>query len=127
MKMDDVVGRYVQLRDKKREIERLHKEKTARINEVLYKLENLMLEALNHQGADSVATPAGTVYKKETTRAKVEDWEASLAYIKEHGMWHVLPHSVNSTAIQEFVQETGDSFPGVSLNKTLNVGIRRKS
>lgn len=122
---EQLVDTYVQLRDRKKAIQDKHKEELAPINELMYKIEMGLLDALNNDGAQSIKTSAGTAYKKIRTNAKVVDWNTTLPYIIEHDLTHMLVQKLGSASVAEFVEANGTAPPGVSITSDLTVGIRR--
>lgn len=117
---------YRDLRTKKETLDKAHKKVMAGYREDLDNLENILLEKLNQQGATSIATPAGTVYKSTTTRTSVQDFNEMLDFIKEHDMWHALERRVSSKAVADYIEDTGKSFPGVATTRIVKVNIRAK-
>src|SRR5262245_34315508 len=53
------INQYVQVRDKKKEIEARHKEELKPYNDIIEKLETVLLDEFNRVGANSVKTDAG--------------------------------------------------------------------
>ena len=121
----DLVARYVELRDKKAEIEAAHKATIAKYTEAMDRLERHFLNHLNETSSESVATVAGTFFKSETVSAKVEDWDQTLPFIRDNGLWNMLDKRVNKTAIKEYMDANGDLPPGVGLHREIVVRVRR--
>lgn len=123
--IEEVVARYVKLRDAKAKIVNEAKEKTAKIDEVLKKLEAFLLTHFQETGAEAVRTKAGTAYKSVKTSATVADWDQVLAFIRENEMWQMLERRVSKDAVQQFVEEHNDLPPGVNWREEIAVNIRR--
>lgn len=123
--LDQIVGAYIKIRDKRDEVKRRQAEELAEFTDKMAKLEAVMLQRLNADGAQNVKTEHGTVYRSKRTSARVDDFEAALRFIRENGYWHVLPRSVNKTAVEDYQKETGEEFPGVTINADFTVGVRR--
>jgi hypothetical protein len=123
--MDMLIGYYVKVRDKKRELEAEHKVKLAQYNEMLERLEGNMLAILNAAGVNSMRAPSGTAFTATRTSAKVTDWAAALGYIKEHEAWDLLEARVNKTTAFAIISETQCPLPGVDTETTITVNIRR--
>lgn len=121
----DIVGRYVQLRDLRAAKETAHKAELAKIDEAMDRIERHLLEQLNAAGASSVATPAGTFFKQETTQVKADDWGQVLDFIRKNEAWHMLNKVVNKTAVMEYVEEHEDLPPGVSLRRETVLRVHR--
>ena len=123
--IEQAVAAYIRLRNEKGAIEKRHKEELAPLREKLERLEAWLLSMLNRQGVESTRTDAGTAYKSVRTSAKVVDWEATLAFIQENELWHMLEHRVSKTAIEEYAEQTGAVPPGIDVVQELRVNVRR--
>lgn len=122
---DNIVDKYVQLRDRASEIKKRQQEEMAPYNEAMQKLEDMLLAHMLELNADSIKTPHGTAYQKMFTSVKVGDWEATLAFIRQQDLWHMLEKRVSKQAVDEYVTETGNLPPGVDIAHTKTVNIRR--
>ena len=125
MKVDDVVGAYVKLRDKKTEIERRHKEELAPIKENMEKLEAWLQRQLLTEGVESFKTQNGTAFLQTASSATVRDWDATLEFIREHDEWSLLEGRVSKTAVKDYIENNGEPPPGVNFNNTIVTRIRR--
>lgn len=125
MKIDEMVATYIELRDRRTAINEATKKKVAALTEVMDKIEARILAHLNENGTEAAKCAVGTAFKHKRTSATVADWDASLEFIKEHELWHMLERRVNKTAVDEFVASTGDLPPGINYNTEVTVQIRR--
>jgi hypothetical protein len=125
--IDQIIERYIQLRDLKDQKEALHKADVAKIKDAMEKCENAILGHLNKTGVDSVGSKAGTAFKTTKTSATVKDWDASLNYIKDNDAWNMLDRRDNKTAVAEYMEEHGDVPPGVEWRAETAVQVRRVS
>jgi hypothetical protein len=119
------VETYVQLRDLKERINKEAKDKVAQLQTVMDNLEAEMLEQMRSLGVESLRTEAGTVYKTITRRTPVANWDAALAFIREHGLWHFLERRVSKGAVTEYMTEHGEVPPGIAIHEEQTVNIRR--
>lgn len=126
MSVDDIVTKYIALRDKRDAIMREAKEKAAKIDEKLDKIEGHVLSLLDTLGTKSVSTEAGTAYVSERTSATVADWDFALDFIKKNEAWHMLEKRVNKTAVDEYRAEHNDLPPGINYRVVRALNIRRK-
>lgn len=124
-KLDEVVSRYVTLRDQKKVLKDQFDASVADIDTALEKLENYLLKNLQAQGVESVKTSAGTAYIANKTSATVGDREAFVAWIKSTDNWAVADVKANKTAIKEFRDEHDNLPPGVNWTEMRAVGVRR--
>jgi hypothetical protein len=125
--IEQLIDRYVKLRDKKAVMKAEYEASVAKIDEAMEKVENFILGHLNANGVDSVGSPAGTAFKSTVTSATVKDWDALLDYIKRDQAWNLLDHRVNKTAVIEYKDANNDLPPGVNWREEAVVRIRRAS
>ena len=123
--LDDAVGAYVKLRDMKKAMQEKHKEELAPINEKMLKVEGFVHRELNRLGAQNAKTPHGTCYLSTITKPKVEDWGAFINYVRKEDLWDMLDRRPNKTAVDEYVESTGDVPPGLSIQQETNVRFRK--
>ena len=125
MKVDSLVEKYVQLRDKKASIKKEYDEKVAKYDEAMSKVEAVLLKHFEETGAESVKTGSGTAYKSSRTSATVADWDSFFEYVKGNELWHFLEHRANKKAVEEFKNEHQDIPPGLNWREEVVVNIRR--
>ena len=125
MDFDEMVGKFVALRDKIRALDAEHKDKMAPFRETLERLNNLMLNHLNEVGAENVKTHSGTVYKSSKKTAPIADRSAFWEYVQSTDNFDLLDWKANVTAVGDFVEEHHTLPPGVSFNVHQTVGVRR--
>lgn len=120
-----LVEKYIELRDHKAKLSAAFKEKTAKLDAVLAKIEGALLQQFNELGMESVRTKSGTAYKSTRASATVADWDHVLDFIQQNDLWNMLEHRVNKTAVEQFKEEHGDLPPGVNWREEVVVNIRR--
>jgi len=123
--VDDMIGKYVRLRDQKRQVEEKHKEELKRYNDVLSGIEAWLMEQMNRLGLDNMKTPHGTAFKSVRRSATVYEWAVTLPWIIANQAWHLLEARVSKTAAFDTVNETKEPIPGVELNTEVCLNIRR--
>jgi hypothetical protein len=122
-----LVEKYIKVRDRKNQIMTEAKEKAAKFDAVLEKIEGLLLATFAEQGMDSVKTAAGTAYRSTRTSATVADWDSVWSFIQEQGLYDMLEKRVNKTTVEAYKNETGELPPGVNWREELVIGVRRSS
>lgn len=125
--IEQLIDRYVKLRDRKAEMKAAYDLSVAQIDEAMTKVENFILGHLNENGIDSVGAPAGTAFKKSMTSATVGDRDAFMGYVKANEAFNLLDVRANKTAIAEFKELNNDLPPGVNWREEVVVQIRRAS
>jgi len=124
--MDELVDAYVKLRDKKARIQKRHKEEIAPTNELIDKIGTALLMALNGIDAEMARTDHGTAYKTTRTNVKIEDWDTTLPWVISNNLEHMLERRLSKSAVEEYIEASGDTPPGVSITRDLTIGVRRK-
>ena len=153
--IDQIVARYVQLRDEMQVISQRHAAELKPYNDKLQILNTVLLDRLNKTGSESIRTEHGTAYKKTVMSATIEPengWEQLMDFIMMAGLnrvsevevragsaeeammaWRTTPelsllcHAVNKTAIKEFMDNKNAEIPpGVKVSHITNVGVRRE-
>jgi hypothetical protein len=125
--IDEVINRYIQLRDRKAELKKEFDNSVADIDAGIERLENYLLGHFQKTGQTSAGTQMGTAYLAPQTSATVADWETTLSWIKQNDAWHFLERKVNKTAVVEFRSANDDLPPGVNWREENVVRVRRSS
>ena len=124
-KLDEIVARYIALRDKKAELKAEYDAKVAKIDEALERIENHLLKFMTEAGVESVRTSAGTPYISRRTSATVADWDSFFGWVREHEAWGMLERRASKTAVQEYRDEHDDLPPGINWREERVVNIKR--
>lgn len=121
------IGKYVQLRDKMKEIQERHKAELAPYKEAMEKLEAFFLNSLTALGSDSMSSHQyGTVYRSVRTSATLADPDAFRRHVIGSEAWDLADIRANAPAVAAFMNEhNGETPPGVKFSQFTTVGIRR--
>jgi hypothetical protein len=119
-----MIEKYLQLRQKLRNIEARHKLEIAPYLEIKERLEMAMLDHLNREGLDSQKCEAGTAFKSTVTSVTVSDWAKTLDFIRANEMWELLEGRVAKGAAVEIVQEREAPIPGVEISQMTVLRVR---
>lgn len=125
MQLDDLIAKYLKIRDAKAELESAHKENLKRYNNALTKIEQVLLKEFNETGQDSAKTKSGTAYRSVRTSAKVADRDSFLAFVKDTDGWDFLESRVSKSAVEAFIDEHDELPPGVDVTRAVTINIRR--
>jgi hypothetical protein len=117
---------YIKLRDEKKKRDTAHKESLRRLIEAMEKIEGGLLEFLNANGVNSVASDFGTAFKMTEVSATVADKEAFMAFVKETDQFEALDIKCNKTFAKDYVEENQEPPPGVKYTTMATVGVQRK-
>ena len=121
----DLVDKFVKLRDKIAELETAHKEAMKPYRAAMEKLDAALTGVLIESGANSLAFDTGTIFTTTVAKVTVEDWNATLDYIRANNAWDLLQSRVSTTQVQSIVNDTKRDVPGVAVRFDTNLSVRR--
>jgi hypothetical protein len=125
MKMEDVVGAYLKLRNKKEAIEGAVKEEVKAIKEKMVKLEAYIKKEADRQGVTSFKTGHGTAFVTTTDFAQVADWDSVLSFIKKNEAWDMLEKRVSKNAVRGYIDEHKEVPSGVNYGTRIDINVRK--
>lgn len=125
MKLNELIEKYVQLRDRKAQLKAEYDGKVAQIDAVLEKTEAVILRAFDEAGMDSVKTSAGTAYRSVRTQASIADWDAFFAFVQKHGAYELLERRCSKAGVEQYKSANDDLPPGVNWRAEVVVNVRR--
>jgi hypothetical protein len=125
MKIDEIVEKYIALRDRKSQYKAEYEAKVSKIDEVLDKVEGALLKHFEAMGVENVRTKAGTAYKSTRTSATVADWDSFLGFVQQQEAWEMLEHRVSKKAVEEYKAANEDLPPGVNWRAEVVVNVKR--
>lgn len=123
--MNEIVERYIALRDRKAELKALYDRQKEDLEAAMARIEGHLLGKMQEMDMDGLKTPAGTVYKKTTSYANVADWDMFLRDVIEYERWTMLEKRCSKAAIEEFKNAHQDLPPGINWREEITLGIRR--
>lgn len=123
--VDEIVARYIALRDKKAEIKAKYDAEVEAIDAAMNRVENYLLKLMTELGVESIRTSAGTPYVSRRTSATVADWDAFLDWVQRNGEWSMLERRANKTVVQSWRDEHNDLPPGLNWREERVVNIKR--
>jgi hypothetical protein len=127
MDPDQMIEKYVKLRDKVKLIKEQQAAQLAPYNEIMERLEGWLLETLNQAGLSSMRSPSGTAYKSLRTTTKVVDREAWLNFVRENEAWDLIESRASKNAAEAIIEETQRPIPGVETSSEVVCNVRRAS
>lgn len=126
MDINELVEKYIALRDKKAEKKKAYDLSIAHDDEVLDKIEAVLLKTFQETGLESVSTKAGTAYTSNRASAKVADKDAFMEFVIEGKNWEFLENRVSKEAVEQYKAANDDLPPGISWSEIRTVNVRRK-
>lgn len=121
----DVIRTYMKLRDQKAAIEGKVKTDLTTINGKMDKLEAYLKAQMDAQGLTSFKSDFGTAFLTTTDYANVEDWDKTLAFIRDNEAFDMLEKRVSKLAVRGYIDQNKAVPPGVTYGTKLEVNIRK--
>jgi hypothetical protein len=125
VKVDGLVETYVKLRDFKAKVSAELKEKEAKIELQMERIEGELMTFLNQTGQESANTKAGTFFKRTTTSAKVADRDVFLKFVFDTDNPQFLESRVSKTAVDQYIEAHGAIPPGIDVQRVTSVAVNR--
>lgn len=117
---------YVKLRDAKQEIERKAEAEAAELQAKMDIIAASMLNFMNENKMDSIATTSGTFYRQMDIKPSGSDWDAFYKWIAKNDGFEFLERRIKKTAIKEYMDtHKGKLPPGVTVHREYVVRVRR--
>ena len=132
MNTDQLVGKYVELRDRRSVLKKEFEKADDALKLVMGKIEDKLKEDLDKSGQESAKTAHGTVFKTHKEYANIADWDTVLAFIVENEAWDMFEKRISKTAVRDRMdQDDKGNYrnsppPGVNFVRQEVVQIRRK-
>lgn len=119
--VSEIIERLLQLRDERAAIAKRDSELVEEFDE----LKGQSIGRMDEDGLDKLSSTLATISIGESVVPQIDDWDATVAHIKETGDIHLLQRRINSAAYREII-EAGGTVPGLSPFKKRELNIRRK-
>jgi len=123
--IDEAIGGYLKLREAKEKLVRSQKEQLAPINEAMYKLQLFVQQQLQEQGQTNTRTTSGSAFLQTDTSVTADDFQATLAWIREKDMWAMLEQRVSKSVVVDYVETTQEIPPGIKIKSEISCHIRK--
>lgn len=123
--VDQAIAAYMKLRQKKSEVEAQIKDEVAQIEAGMDKIEKWIKTQADTMGVTSFKTKHGTAFLTTKDYANVENWDATLAFIKENDAYDMLNKAVNKTAVRGYIDQHKAVPPGVNYGTKIEVSVRK--
>lgn len=126
MNDNDLIGKYIELRDRKAQMTKDFENTLTPIVGAMETIENAMAARLLASGQESVRTENGTAYRTTVMTTKVIDREAFIAYVKEFDAFDMLPASAVKESVKEYMETSaGRPPPGVDITTLYKTNFRK--
>ena len=126
-KTDDVVSKYIELRDRRSALKAEFEKNDGKLKEAMETIETYLMHLMNEMGGvDSIKTEHGTAFKKELTKASIADRALARAFVLETQNLDLFELRASSSAVKKYVEENEGALPpGFSVFTEETVQIRR--
>lgn len=124
MTPDQLIEKYIKLRNRVAEIKDRHTEELRPFTTVMQQIENTLLQHLADTNLNAVKGDAGTAYQQVATSVTVADWAQTLSYVREHDAWDLLEARVAKQAALTMIEESQSPIPGVKISQVLVLRVR---
>lgn len=125
MQTDELVDKYVKIRDKIKAIEAKHKQELEPYKNALALLDTEFIKRMNQSGQNALPTDYGTAYKTTKTLSSIADPTIFFDFVETGKHWSLIQKRLNNAAITEFIEEYGSPPPGINVTQKIDVNVRR--
>ena len=123
--IDQLVGFYIQTRDKEAEIKARYDAELKPVHQLMAQLESVFMAHMQQHGMQSFATPHGTPYLSTHTNVRVVDWETFFNFALANGQTGLLTHGANKKSVEQFLEATKAPPPGLEISRATVCNVRR--
>lgn len=116
---------YIQVRDKLKAMDEAHDKLRRPLVEIQEQLSGIISAFMETNKLENLKTEHGTCYTSVRYTASLADPALFMRYVIDHAKFELLDRRANSTAVKDFVHDTGGLPPGCNLNAIQTVGVRR--
>ncbi len=116
---NDLIGKYIELRDRKEAMVEQQKQELAPLEKKLDLCKAGLQKIMQDLGVKQVKGEEGTAFIVQKKSTRVDSWEDALGWIRDHERWDVLERRVNKTVALE------ENIPGITINTIIDTQIRR--
>lgn len=126
-KLDQIVQVWSAIRDARAAKRQVYEAEDLQLESDQQTLKAIMLDLLNKQGAQSVVTGHGTVYKSLKVKPSAADWSEVYRWIgQDPERFEMLEKRLKSTFVSQYMEDNeGVAPPGVNVIKEYEVAVRR--
>ena len=124
---EQLVEMYVKLRDAKEAIQQQHKDELKDTNDAMDQIAKILDKRLSESGTKTFSTEHGSATRVITTNAVCNDWDAFHKWVAEHGRQDMYYRKLNYTPFKEMLADEQPLPPGIRMESTSRLNVRRKS
>ncbi len=114
---------YTKIRAKRLELEK----EVSALQEQQDMVAEEIVKLCKEQGVQTMRTEYGTISLRTSKRYWTSDWQSMYDFIKEHDAFSLLHQRINTTNMNQFLEENPDLHPpGLNADATQTVAIVKK-
>lgn len=123
--IDELITRYIALRDKKTELKRAFDEKAAAIDEGMTKIEQVLAQHMTTNGTERLGCAGGTAFFSTVRSATVADQAEFFNWLQATGNWHLADIRAAKKQVSDYRDERDDLPPGINWREERVVRVNR--
>lgn len=117
---------YIKMRAKKDAVVAEMNAQVKNLDDSMRQVKSAILDHMKEIGADSIKTPAGTVFRSTKTVYSTNDWDSMGKFIVEHNALGLLEKRLHQGNMKSFLEENPELLPpGLNASSEYTVTIRR--
>jgi hypothetical protein len=125
MNIETVIAGYVKLRTQRDELKKKQAAEMLPINDAMFKLSAWLQKQLQETGQTSAKTGSGTAFLQTDTTVAIDDWESTIAFIKEHDLYSMLERRVSKSVVTDYIESTQTVPPGLTIKSEISCHVRK--
>lgn len=123
--VDDVIRKYISIRDQRSELKRQYELEDAIHKAKLEQIEKWLLAKQKSIGVTQLKTESGIAFQQTKNLYTCVDWGAFHKWIIANNRLDMLEKRVGQRAVAEFREDSETIPPGINCYSELQVSIRR--
>jgi len=123
----EIIRMFVKIRDKRSDIKQAYEVEDGKLKEAQRILKAALLKKMSEVGTEQLkgADGVGIAYRQLKRLFSCPDWPTLWGFIKENDRFDMLQKRIGEKAVGDFLDETGELPPGVTVAQEYDVVIRR--
>jgi transcriptional regulator len=127
MDYQTAVKQYTSLRAEITAIEKDAKTRVAEVKQKMALLEQWITERAEQDGLENIKTTNGTAYWSTHYTCTVAEPESFFCFVQEEEAWDLIEKRASKTAVKAYIDEQGETPPGVNFSSYRAFNVRAAS